>query len=331
MASDSSHSISIFWSWQSDSPAKQNRNFIEDCLRKAVKNIGQENTIINVDRDTQGIGGTPEIANAILSKIRASDIFVWDATLVCSQPQPSPNANVLIEFGYALAIMGDGRIIGIMNAENGLGGDRLPFDLNHRRWPISYSLRAPRKDAEQVEIDKFKIIRKEIGKELVEILSKAILDAVKEQKVGAFHSDTDYHIARELWGVIDSKWITYWSQDRDNNPQFETKENYETISRYLYMNKRPEFKFENNSLNTVHALFVRSLDSYLSVIFTEMIPDGPSSYIISVKRSGFVKDYDKIYDRQVDAIRVSLKVVMESWAAYVKELRSRYPEIVIRE
>ena len=34
--------MKIFYSWQSDLPSKYNRNFIKDCLERAIKKINQE-------------------------------------------------------------------------------------------------------------------------------------------------------------------------------------------------------------------------------------------------------------------------------------------------
>src|SRR5688572_24306321 len=132
--------FTVFWSWQSDSDTAINRNFIQDCVERAAKNVGKgDGVIIAVDRDTKGVGGTPNIADTILAKIRAADIFVWDATLAYSKPRPAPNPNVMLEFGYALAILGDGRMIGVLN-EAGASAEELPFDLKHRRWPLTYHL-----------------------------------------------------------------------------------------------------------------------------------------------------------------------------------------------
>src|SRR5689334_724854 len=105
--------IVIFYSWQTDSPSTENRSFIEDCLERASKQLKNTRArVIHVDRDTKGVGGTPHIVDTIFAKIRACDLFVWDATLVYKQPRPAPNPNVLIELGYALAVLGDSRIIG---------------------------------------------------------------------------------------------------------------------------------------------------------------------------------------------------------------------------
>ncbi len=135
---------SIFYSWQSDFHAKINRYFIRDCLDKVIKKLNGDNNMneaVRLDQDTQGIPGTPDIANTIFKKIRESSAFVADLTLSSQSTggKKSPNPNVLVELGYAFSAIGDSRVITVMNTAYGEPSD-LPFDLNHKRWPIQYSL-----------------------------------------------------------------------------------------------------------------------------------------------------------------------------------------------
>jgi hypothetical protein len=69
----------IFYSWQSDSPGKTNRNLISEALEKAAKELRNDETIAIVpviDRDTLGLGGSPDIAQAIFSKIDSASVFL---------------------------------------------------------------------------------------------------------------------------------------------------------------------------------------------------------------------------------------------------------------
>src|SRR5205823_3575063 len=50
-----------------------------------------------------------------------------------------PNSNVLVELGYALARLGNERIVCVMNEAFGKPTD-LPFDLAHRRHPMVFNL-----------------------------------------------------------------------------------------------------------------------------------------------------------------------------------------------
>ncbi len=135
----------LFYSWQSDTPSKTNRSFIKNAIEKTIRNISKNvemEEAIRLDQDTQGVPGTPEIANTILHKIDECDIFLCDLTIVARTTDRNqvPNPNVLIELGYAMKAIGAARIIAVMNEAYGTAADGLPFDLQHRRWPIRYSL-----------------------------------------------------------------------------------------------------------------------------------------------------------------------------------------------
>ncbi|MCX5823265.1 MAG: hypothetical protein NTY86_07120 [Deltaproteobacteria bacterium] len=327
--------VTVFWSWQNDSPPKENRNFIEDCLRRATKKIGREDAIIiEVDRDTKGLGGTPAIAEAILTKIRASDVFVWDATLIYSKPRPAPNPNVLLELGYALAVMGEGRLVGVMNIAGCPGGENLPFDLKHRRWPTSYFLPTPsvlRRLIEKVvpSIRRADQEYRRVEREnLVNNLAVALRAALNEPKSGALLSDVDFYVAKALWQIIDSPWLTYWCNWRLSNPQHERSENSDRILKYLDVVGQPENAFHSGPLKDAHDKFLSSLKAYAFTAAIEMVPDGPKAFVISVKKSSLGKeDYDEKYDRQVNALLEKIENLWEEWKSYIEQLRLRYPEI----
>lgn len=136
----------IFYSWQSDTPSKTNRGFIRDALDRAIKRIATDFDVedaLRVDQDTQGVPGNPPIADTILRKIDACDIFVPDLTFVAKteRGKPVPNPNVLIELGYAMKSKGDNLpSIFVMNEAFGQVEEGLPFDLRHKRRPICYTL-----------------------------------------------------------------------------------------------------------------------------------------------------------------------------------------------
>ncbi|NOJ14026.1 hypothetical protein [Vibrio splendidus] len=137
--------MKVFYSWQSDTEAKFNRHFQLDCLKAAVKQINRELELdepIREDHDTKGITGSPDIASTILSKIESCEVFLADITFVChsERERALSNPNVLIELGYAMHALGSGRIINIMNTAFGEPEGKIPFDLAHKRWPITYNL-----------------------------------------------------------------------------------------------------------------------------------------------------------------------------------------------
>lgn len=126
----------VFYSWQSDSPGNTNRNLISAALEKAAEEIRNDETITIepvIDRDTLGLGGSPDITQAIFSKIDSASIFVCDVSIIDpTAKKPAPNPNVLLELGYAIKVLGWERIIMVMNTEFG-GPAELPFDLRSRR------------------------------------------------------------------------------------------------------------------------------------------------------------------------------------------------------
>jgi hypothetical protein len=141
----------VFYSWQSDLPNACNRGFIQEALENAASAIASDQSVAVepvVDRDTQGVPGSPDIASTIFSKITAADVFVADISIVVrGENRATPNPNVLIELGYALKALGHGKIILIFNTSFGKM-DELPFDLRTRRiltyeMPLTGKTRGP--------------------------------------------------------------------------------------------------------------------------------------------------------------------------------------------
>lgn len=132
----------VFYSWQSDLPKRSNRSFIERALENSAKRIRSDGTLDVepvIERDTDGVAGSPDIAGTIFEKIDRTDVFVCDISIINKGAgrRPTPNPNVLIELGYAVKTIGWERIILVMNVVFGKHED-LPFDLRSRRV-LSYS------------------------------------------------------------------------------------------------------------------------------------------------------------------------------------------------
>jgi hypothetical protein len=151
--------LTVFYSWQSDSPSNLNRNFIEKAIREALKRLRSDatlenalrDTIVEIDKDTQGVSGSPPIAETILRKIEGCSVFIADLSYVgeskrgyansSGNPRQFPNPNVLIEYGYALRCHTHAKLVSVMNTAYGEpNAESLPFDLRHLRWPIPYFL-----------------------------------------------------------------------------------------------------------------------------------------------------------------------------------------------
>jgi hypothetical protein len=137
----------IFFSWQADTRTREGRNFIERALERAASRIGDDTTAekaireLTVDRDTKGVPGSPPIVETIFRKIDKAAAFVPDLTFVSegSDGRPTPNPNVLIEYGWALKSLGHGPIVPVMNTAFGQpSAETMPFNLHHLRHPILY-------------------------------------------------------------------------------------------------------------------------------------------------------------------------------------------------
>ena len=175
--------FTLFYAWQSDTPSVTGRNFVEDAATKALKRIDASGVLglaPRLDKDTKDVSGTPDIANTILDKIRTSSAILADLSFIGkgslrpkSEPKLLPNPNVLLELGYAIAHLGWERVICVINTHYGEKED-LPFDLRHRRWPLSYCLPP---DADQETLNTAK---QQLSKEL-EIAIKAQARVVLEQ------------------------------------------------------------------------------------------------------------------------------------------------------
>ena len=143
-------SHTIFFSWQSDRPTREGRNFIERALEIAVTRIAEDLEVeeplrdaLQVDKDTTGVAGSPPIFQTILGKIDRASVFLADLTFCGLRPDdsPTPNPNVLIEYGWALKALGHSQLLAVMNIAYGRPTRAsLPFDLASFRFPITYEL-----------------------------------------------------------------------------------------------------------------------------------------------------------------------------------------------
>lgn len=140
---------SVFYSWQSDLPNATNRGLIQTALEQVVKAIREDQSVAIepvVDRDTVGVGGSPDIALTIFKKIELAALFVADVSIIGhAGDRPTPNPNVLVELGYAKKALGPDRVLMIMNTAFGVPED-LPFDLRFRRVVAYYM---PRTDSDR--------------------------------------------------------------------------------------------------------------------------------------------------------------------------------------
>ncbi len=183
----------LFYSWESDLPKSNNLNFIERCIKDALKEIKKMKPIgidIRFDKATRNITGTPDIAETIFQKINRCSVFVADISIINSKDPDSrktPNPNVLLELGYAARVIGWERIICIYNTKYGDLID-LPFDLRNRRI-MFYSL----KDDDKINV------RKKLTSEIRNAIKEMIYKGIIDDKIFLFLKEK---IDQEILGLI---------------------------------------------------------------------------------------------------------------------------------
>lgn len=133
---------SVFYSWQSDLPPNLTRSFIESCLEKACKRVGNELSCeLTIDQDGRGEGGSPAIPDVVEKKIQAAVAFVADLSVVGRRPSGAglTNGCVAIEWGWAEQALGSDAMVGVMNLAFGTQDD-LPVDIRQHLVRSVYSL-----------------------------------------------------------------------------------------------------------------------------------------------------------------------------------------------
>ena len=126
--------INIFYSWQSDLKEETNKIAIRQFIKEAIKRIKQNDDDIEIiiDEDARGNPGSKHIAEELMKKIRNSDIFIADVSIINGdggEVRKTPNPNVLYELGFASSRLGWDRILLIFNDGCGCNVEDLPFDI----------------------------------------------------------------------------------------------------------------------------------------------------------------------------------------------------------
>jgi Predicted nucleotide-binding protein containing TIR-like domain len=214
--------INIFYSWQSWTNQKKNRYFIQKVIEQSLSNLKKDfefDIECALDRDTKDLPGTPAIADSILEKIDNCKLFICDLTITTKslnkkgELKSSPNPNVLIELGYAVAKLGWEKVITVMNIEYG-DPKKLPFDLQHRRFPIAYNLPSAC-DNNHFAIERKKlsgIIESSIKTSLARILQESALHP-KDERVLEELEQILFH-----WHIYLTSFVASMKLQSNNNP-----------------------------------------------------------------------------------------------------------------
>lgn len=181
--------IKIFYSWQTTTNTKYNKNFILTCIEKAVKKVKLKPELKDVEfvilEGVTGEPGSSQVASKIADeRIPTSDIFISDLSVVNQityfqkivrrvvgdKFKPFQNNNVIYEYGVAYNAIGLEKMIGVLNTTYGSpdeNPDNIPFDLKHIRFPIGYAYSEKTKNKDYVQ------------KKLVDDLASAIKETAK--------------------------------------------------------------------------------------------------------------------------------------------------------
>lgn len=165
---------------------------IEKALKQAISRIAEDLEVdrafrdeLTLDRDTKGIPGSPPLFATILDKIDRATVFVPDLTFVGSRlkGEPTPNPNVLIEYGWALKSLQNKSIVAVMNEAHG-DPKSLPFDLAQLRFPIGYN--APDNAPEEIIREEREKLAKRLQSAIKAVLENDIARSPKPKEPPAF-------------------------------------------------------------------------------------------------------------------------------------------------
>ncbi len=184
--------FTVFFSWQSDTKRRHNRDLIREALETAADAISEDSSNsyrLLIQSDTEGEPGLCNIPETILRRLRESDAVVSDLTFVAKtdadDPKSCSNPNVLFELGYAFASIGPERMICVMNEAHGPAANQI-FDLAHHRRPIAFT---------SPNLDK---TRKQTVSELAKAMEEALRGVLKLGLVGGYGGDDEVFHQRHL-------------------------------------------------------------------------------------------------------------------------------------
>jgi hypothetical protein len=280
-------SESIFFSWQSDTHKREGKYFIEKALKSAVDQLNADAQITeaerqdyHIDKDTNNVPGQPPIVETIFKKIDCAKIFIPDLTFVGkrSDGRPTPNPNVLIEYGWALKSLGHERIVAVMNTAHGNPDENsMPFDMRHLRYPLQYHLESG------ADVTVRKQARDDLTKKLKNALG-LVLNNTKPESQKVKESDLfeplepEYSNIGEFRGLIN---CGLGLVDAHNSmKEYVLQPNREVI----WLRVMPVLKLKNNLSNSMLRSLLRELK--LGLIFSDRYSD--VDFIRSADGNGIV-------------------------------------------
>lgn len=191
--------MNVFFSWQSDGNNRINRNLLEGCIAKACGSDKLTHLNLHLDLALRNELGSLDIADSIFKKISNSSIYICDVSVVLrNEKRNSPNPNVLVELGYASAILGWEKVICVMNTSGG-SPESLPFDIRGRRI-LTYQL------AEDDDESKVRQVKNNLVSSLTSILKEYTPNLLGERNEILKYFVTEPHELRMIAIHKPDKW-----------------------------------------------------------------------------------------------------------------------------
>ncbi|MBK3776928.1 hypothetical protein GAY31_22715 [Azospirillum brasilense] len=325
--------FTIFYSWQSYTPAKANRSFIENALKGAVKSIRDDEEVnieirdemINVDSGVKGTPGMAPITETILRKIIRANVFVVDLTFVAttSEGKGLPNPNVLFELGWAMRVLGHSRIVAVMNTAFGEPTETAyPFDLRHYNFPIQYNL----------PYDATPEIRKATKSTLVNNLAKSISEILQSDHINPELEDASEEGKRQQ-DISALNWVFEMLpiQNFDNFVRYGNNghlysEGCSDFDVFNEITRSTRFHFFDKELERQFSELYRAWrDALTHSIHFEDTPNINIRRLPSVREAGSWKKKTEIQEQFAKGIAAAEK----AWRSLVTYVRQKYPEVDI--
>jgi hypothetical protein len=168
--------MKVFFSWQSDTPARIGKNFLRDSLKEAVEQLKLQASVEEGRRFSRDAGadeaqseGSPGELKALLKNISEAATLIADVTplgqSLKSVDNPEAKAvrkfidsDVAFEAGYATHVLGDRKVVLLFNAHYGWHDD-LPLNLRNRGGAIAFTL-VPNASRPEIEAERKKLVSK---------------------------------------------------------------------------------------------------------------------------------------------------------------------------
>lgn len=178
--------MKVFFSWQTDTPARVGRNFLRDALKEAITQLKVAAGLAEADRssaaptepDEERTVGSPGQLREMMRQIDAASTLVADVTPIgqsmksigtadASHGKKFVDSNVAFESGYGVHALGERKLVLVMNAHYGWHDD-LPPDLRNLGGALTFTL-VPNASRPEIEAERKKLVSK-----LVTTLSQSL-------------------------------------------------------------------------------------------------------------------------------------------------------------